>query len=328
MSNRKSSNGESLILNKKLEALNNKSKSAVVPIITENKLDENTPTPHNNNVNRNFLDVNSPSSRSMSPFRANNRSKLSEFVQNLSPSKARKSRIQKTSAEFNEETKESRVGKKLSSLTMKRVIIIVLLLLLIIPLFDSEYYFDDDKSFIFGLNLLVNVVKQTSAVDTDIQFCYEKYKEINLKSDFPLISIMIKTTNLTLSYIAKDVSLFRSDEFEKFSFNDVNSFEGIIDLTKRTQLSAGLNLSRTVLVCIVLTISALMFSKDVNDLALRPIEKMIEKINIIAQNPLASQHEQLINTDSNNEVNFIYNSIIKIGINFYKIKFLYKTNCY
>jgi hypothetical protein len=35
----------------------------------------------------------------------------------------------------------------------------------------------------------------------------------------------------------------------------------------------------------VLTIGALMFSKDANDIALRPIERMIEKVKKIAKNP-------------------------------------------
>jgi hypothetical protein len=34
-----------------------------------------------------------------------------------------------------------------------------------------------------------------------------------------------------------------------------------------------------------LTVGSLIFSKDANDLALRPIERMIEKVNKIAKNP-------------------------------------------
>lgn len=42
---------------------------------------------------------------------------------------------------------------------------------------------------------------------------------------------------------------------------------------------------RTIFVCIVLTFGSLMFAKDANDLALRPIERMIDKVNRIARNP-------------------------------------------
>jgi len=43
-------------------------------------------------------------------------------------------------------------------------------------------------------------------------------------------------------------------------------------------ITAGMNLGRTLFVCLVLTLGALMFSKDANDLALRPIERMIDKV--------------------------------------------------
>jgi hypothetical protein len=36
-----------------------------------------------------------------------------------------------------------------------------------------------------------------------------------------------------------------------------------------------------------------MFSKDANDLALRPIERMIDKINKIAKNPISSKDLKL-----------------------------------
>jgi lipopolysaccharide/colanic/teichoic acid biosynthesis glycosyltransferase len=42
----------------------------------------------------------------------------------------------------NERMKESRVSKRLSDLTTKRVVIVILLLLLIMPLFSKSLYFD------------------------------------------------------------------------------------------------------------------------------------------------------------------------------------------
>ena len=37
-----------------------------------------------------------------------------------------------------------------------------------------------------------------------------------------------------------------------------------------------------------------MISKDVNEIALQPLEEMIEKVNLIAQNPQAVRDIQLI----------------------------------
>ena len=39
-----------------------------------------------------------------------------------------------------------------------------------------------------------------------------------------------------------------------------------------------MSIGRTIFICIILTISAMFFSKDANDLALTPIERMIKKV--------------------------------------------------
>jgi hypothetical protein len=39
-------------------------------------------------------------------------------------------------------------------------------------------------------------------------------------------------------------------------------------------------------VCIILTLSAVFFSNDANELVLTPIEKMLTKVRRIAKNPL------------------------------------------
>jgi hypothetical protein len=41
----------------------------------------------------------------------------------------------------------------------------------------------------------------------------------------------------------------------------------------------------------VLTMGALWFSADVNEIALQPLEKMIEKVNRIATDPVAATRE-------------------------------------
>ena len=92
-------------------------------------------------------------------------------------------------------------------MTMKRVIILVLLLLLIIPLFESEYYFDDDKSFIFGLNLIVNVANSPNATNTLIQNAYDDYIDVNKNSNFPLAFVKISIINAI--YSPTDLTMFR-----------------------------------------------------------------------------------------------------------------------
>ena len=57
---------------------------------------------------------------------------------------------------------ESRVGKKLSDLTTKRVIFLVLMMLLILPLFDQEFYVETSKSWDFGVTALEDYLGKSS----------------------------------------------------------------------------------------------------------------------------------------------------------------------
>ena len=54
-----------------------------------------------------------------------------------------------------------------------------------------------------------------------------------------------------------------------------------------------LNLCRTVFICVLLSIASIYFTKDANQLVLEPLERMIEKVRIIAKNPLAAATGEL-----------------------------------
>jgi len=58
------------------------------------------------------------------------------------------------------------------------------------------------------------------------------------------------------------------------------------DISKEDEMNSLLSIIRTVFVIVVLTIGALYFSKDANDLVLTPIEKMVNKVKEIGKNPL------------------------------------------
>ena len=55
---------------------------------------------------------------------------------------------------------------------------------------------------------------------------------------------------------------------------------------KDVELNAILGIIRTTFVIIIMVIAALYFSKDTTDLVVGPIENMLTKVKIIADNPL------------------------------------------
>ncbi len=54
-----------------------------------------------------------------------------------------------------------------------------------------------------------------------------------------------------------------------------------------------IGISRTLFVCVVLSIGSIFFSSDANTLVLNPIERMLEKVKLIASNPLAAASDEV-----------------------------------
>ena len=89
----------------------------------------------------------------------------------------------------------------------------------------------------------------------------------------------------------------RTDEFSA-SINyasDNSSFIMFYSTKYGANIQAILSISRTVFVCIVLSVASIMFTSDANTLVLNPIERMLEKVKLIARDPLAAASDEVDN---------------------------------
>ena len=68
-------------------------------------------------------------------------------------------------------------------------------------------------------------------------------------------------------------------------------FIAVYSVRRAVVLEAVINLARTTFVIIVLTIALIYFSNASNRLVLNPIERMLEKVRLIAVNPLAAAND-------------------------------------
>ena len=84
----------------------------------------------------------------------------------------------------------------------------------------------------------------------------------------------------------------RIDEYEKF---EVGEFIAYMNNRKESIANAYISVCRTIFICILLSVGALFFSRDAEKLVLNPIERMIEKVKVIAENPLAATTGELEN---------------------------------
>jgi len=77
-------------------------------------------------------------------------------------------------------------------------------------------------------------------------------------------------------------------------------------------MQALLNIMRTVFVCVILLVGAVFFSKDTNALVLRPLDRMVSKIQAMSENPLTHFTINGDDEDEQMETRMLENSISRI----------------
>ena len=71
------------------------------------------------------------------------------------------------------------------------------------------------------------------------------------------------------------------------------TFTCIYSTRYENKINSVLSIGRTTFVCIVLAIASIYFSHDATVLVLNPIERMLEKVKMLAKNPLAAASDEI-----------------------------------
>ena len=182
--------------------------------------------------------------------------------------------------------KESTVGKRLSELTTKRVIIIVLILIVVVPLFDSKAFTEDPIYDVYGFYFMAEL----NIKDNDFSKTCKDFIDVERNQRKPVVHFSFNSQNLTLNEEIKNNYCFffqttnpdnlRSEEKDELLLarKEGVTMRCVVDLRADTRDTAVLNISRTIFVCLVLTIGTMFFSKDAHGLVLHPIERMIDRV--------------------------------------------------
>jgi hypothetical protein len=192
---------------------------------------------------------------------------------------------------------QSKVGKQLEDLTMKRLITLILLMLFAIIFLSTYFYFNQLTFMEFG----INVFDQYSNVDrtTDRYFNLTKNVYVNeqTKSEIPLLYTKIyeyefgnKSTISDLRFIeilevwseCSNKPIDRNDLPPSLAYNCYAAF----DNRSVVKYSTLINIAKTLIINAILAFGVFYFNKDMNDLVLEPIEKMTMKIKNLSRNPI------------------------------------------
>ncbi|CAG9328862.1 unnamed protein product [Blepharisma stoltei] len=195
-------------------------------------------------------------------------------------------------AEEIEIPQESNVGKKLNDITTKRVIILVISIMVMLPLFYPTLYVDANTSGTYGLEAMNSVVHDHDSFLIAWNNYIKKHKKLYL----PLCYLYVANRKTWETDISPDD--LRDVEkttvyLDNMSDDYYYSSYAVFDIRNESRLGAGLNIIRTVYICILLSAATMLLSDDAQKMLLNPLENMIKKIQNIAKNPLqAAQKEE------------------------------------
>mmetsp|Transcript_3356 Transcript_3356/g.3959 ORF Transcript_3356/g.3959 Transcript_3356/m.3959 type:complete len:579 (+) Transcript_3356:944-2680(+) len=156
-----------------------------------------------------------------------------------------------------------------------------------VPILTLNTYIEDPSSFKWGLQLIASYESNKSGDGWNETFA-------------TFISESDKTDNAVVSlnadgqtYDSTSVSLddLRTLEVLVATY-DNDKYVSVHDNRYTIKLSAALGIGRTIFICLVLTIAAMVFSSTTNGLVINPIESMIDKVKKIAKNPLEAAQEE------------------------------------
>jgi len=182
---------------------------------------------------------------------------------------------------------ESRIGRKMSELTTKRVIAMVLLLLLVLPWTDLSLLQDTTKSWDYGVDIL-----QKSVGTGQFLLIAKKFIQFHSNDIRPLILLSSQDSEEFTTIWRNGVDPSDLRLYEKY-YVRANSTVAIFDIRTDTKLEAILSIGKTLFVCIIFALGALFLTQGTSDLVISPIEKMVEAVKEIAANPLATHIKKL-----------------------------------
>jgi hypothetical protein len=163
------------------------------------------------------------------------------------------------------------------------VIVLILCMLFLLPVFQIETYITSKTSFEVGIGSLMTLKDTWYNVDSEVFYVgYNSYIEEHSKLTTPLIRLTLP--GLEIWKKGRPIKEYRLDEIE--TVVGLEKSVAVYDVRVRTQAEGIISISRTFFICILLTLASIYFNKDANELVLIPIERMIEKVKMIAKNPM------------------------------------------
>jgi len=211
--------------------------------------------------------------------------------------------------------KESRVGKKLSDLTIKRTVLMVLALLMFIPMFSDDFFFNPNSAFDYETTFMVKFLNDNKVSQAAVDAYLASFTSQET-SNIPPVFLFEVGTDVYENNPDVNLDNLRNSEFVLVSFD---SLYGTVTAANNQRpkliIDSYLSIGRTFFIIFALSAVGYLLSKDSSTLILGPIGRMIKRVNLIAHNPLLAKEQAVRENNPNfkNETIEVENAIVKIG---------------
>lgn len=191
--------------------------------------------------------------------------------------------------------KESNIHKTLNANINKIVIVLILLIMLSVPLFTPGTYL------VNGFDAQTAILTQLSKLSINPQSsitakAYSSLYNYSQTTSTPIVFLSLTESSASTASNRTILSFGSSDSLVTFRTSDLTfltsaptaalTLSVYFSGSSASTLGAWLGIGRTLFVCLVLTTSILLLSKDTELLVLHPLEQMVRKIGRISKNPL------------------------------------------
>jgi class 3 adenylate cyclase len=201
--------------------------------------------------------------------------------------------------------KESKISKILSELITKKVIILILIMLIIFPLLSDDFYSDDSNG---CYSLMATYIVNYRALGS-LSLSNNSNLLSNVFSDgdlnYPIVNITIDNDLYFYNETYKD-NVFRNDEVN-YATSDDGRVNIVYSILADTHLAGLLNIIKTVYICILLTLAAIIFENDTKELVLEPLEVMIEIVDNVSKDPIGAKNTEKIQEGFKNTISKLSN---------------------
>lgn len=197
---------------------------------------------------------------------------------------------------------ESKISKTLSDQTTKTVVLIVLLLLFMLAGCSIETYVSTTMMHEQGIKNVVNLYNLGEPYFNEYKQACLHFEKITRDQEYPLIFVSIPdpfaktyTKEIYVQEWEPKINDLRADAYSAIFQEADNGAEFVVAYSTitYTKIESTINIIRTSFICVVLSLASIYFTKDAQVLVLDPLERMIEKVKLIAKNPLAAATDEV-----------------------------------